>query len=332
MGKKVRMIDIAKKLDISVVSVSKALAGKEGVSQQVRERILDTAKEMGYLKNESAVPGKMANGIIGILVADRFFSDNAFYSNMYRAILLQCAKYGFSAMLQIVSVQEEYNCIAPKMITTNMVDGIIFMGEIDRNFLKMVCDTEIPCMLMDFYDDEIGGDSVCSDNISGAYKITTHLLEDAGCRKIGFVGNILSTSSILDRYLGYYKALLRKSIPLREDWIIKDRDEEGKFVDIILPKDMPEAFICSCDEVAYKLLNKLKDSGYRVPQDIRVAGYDDYGYATLCNPQLTTYHVNVDAMVESIVSRLYKKITKKNYTQGCIIIDGSFVLRNSTMI
>lgn len=330
MSKKVRMADIAEKLNISIVSVSKTLAGKEGVSQNVRQKILDTAKEMGYLKNEPVRQEKILKGIIGILVADRFFSDNAFYSNMYRTILLKSAKLGFSAILQIVSADDERNCVAPNMINSNIVDGIIFMGEIDRNYLKMVCNTGLPYMLLDFYDDEIGGDSVCSDNISGAYKITTHLLEDVGCTRIGFVGDILSTSSILDRYLGYYKALLRNHIPVREDWILKDRDHEGRYIDIVLPEDMPEAFVCSCDEVAYTLLNKLKDNGLRVPKDVCVAGYDDYRYSTLGNIHLTTYHVNVEAMVETVVSRLHKKIMGKNYTQGCVIIDGNFVPREST--
>lgn len=329
MEKKVRMIDIAQKLNISVVSVSKALSGKEGVSQEVRKKIIDMAKEMGYLKNEPVKQEELSNGIIGILVADRFFSDNAFYSNMYRTILIKSNKAGFSAMLEIVSMEDEHNCVLPQMISSNVVDGIIILGEMNRDYLKVICGPKYPYMLLDFYDDEIGGDSVCSDNIHGAYKITSHLLE-VGCTKIGFVGDVLSTSSILDRYLGYHKALLRKHISIREEWILKDRDDEGKFIDIILPEEMPQAFLCSCDEVAYKLVNKLIDSGFRVPDDVCIAGYDDYHYATLSNPQLTTYRVNVDAMGETVVSQLIKKIKGKNYTQGCVVINGSFIMRKST--
>ena len=328
MGKKIRMADIAEKLDVSVVSVSKALAGKEGVGKEIRQKILDTAKEMGYIKTE-AVKEEATNGIIGILVADRFFSDNTFYSSMYRTLLLNSTKAGFSVMLEIVSAEDERNCVPPKMITSNMVDGIIFMGEIDRNYLYKICESGLPYILLDFYDDEMNGDSVCSDNNYGAYKLTSYLLEH-GYSKIGFVGNLLSTSSILDRYLGYHKALLRKNISLRDDWMINDRDEEGKFIELSLPEEMPEAFICSCDEVAYNLVNQLRAMGIRVPEDVGVAGYDDFRYSTLSDPPLTTYRVNVDAMGETTVSRLVKKIKRKNYIQGCVIVNGTLVIRKST--
>lgn len=333
MGKKIRMADIAEKLDISVVSVSKALAGKEGVGKEIRQKIIDTAKEMGYIKTETTkedtTKEDTTNKIIGILVADRFFSDNTFYSSMYRSVLLNSTKAGFSTMLEIVSPEDERNCVPPKMITSNMIDGIIFMGEIDRNYLYKVSEYHLPYIFLDFYDDEINGDSVCSDNNHGAYKLTSYLLEN-GYSKIGFVGSVLSTSSILDRYLGYHKALLRKNISLREDWIINDRDEEGKFVELDLPDEMPEAFLCSCDEVAYNLVNKLKAMGLRVPEDVAVAGYDDFRYSILSDPQLTTYRVNVDAMGDTVVSRLVKKIKGKNYIQGCVIVNGTLVIRKST--
>ena len=83
------MADIAAKLVVSIVSVSKALAGKEGVGEEMRARILATAKEMGY-QSPAAKAAKTQEGedkIIGIVVADRFFDENTFYSNLYRALL-----------------------------------------------------------------------------------------------------------------------------------------------------------------------------------------------------------------------------------------------------
>ena len=83
------MADIAAKLGVSIVSVSKALAGKEGVGEEMRARILATAKEMGF-QSPAAKAAKTQEGegkIIGIVVADRFFDENTFYSNLYRALL-----------------------------------------------------------------------------------------------------------------------------------------------------------------------------------------------------------------------------------------------------
>ena len=117
--------------------------------------------------------------------------------------------------------------------------------------------------------------------------MTEHLIS-TGRRNIGFVGSVLSTSSIMDRYLGYVKAMLRAGLPIRDDWRLEDRDDQGKFMPFSLPHEMPDAFVCNCDAVAYNLVETLKRNGYRVPQDVAVTGYDDYRYSTLCSPQLTS--------------------------------------------
>ena len=136
---------------------------------------------------------------------------------------------------------------------------------------------------MDFYDDVIAGDSVQSDNVSGSFQITEHLLQ-SGCRKIAFVGSVRATSSIMDRYLGYCRALLQAGIEPRADWRLEDRDADGSWIPLCLPKEMPDGFVCNCDEVAFNLVEKLKKEGYRIPEDIAVTGYDDHRFSTICTP------------------------------------------------
>ena len=80
---------------------------------------------------------------------------------------------------------------------------------------------------------------------------------------------------------------------IRDDWRLEDRDDRGLFIPFTLPHEMPEAFVCNCDEVAYNLVETLKRNGYRVPQDVAVTGYDDYRYSTICSPQLTSYRVDL---------------------------------------
>ena len=86
MAKAVRMADIAERLGVSIVSVSKALAGKDGVSEEVRAKIVAAAREMGY--QPPVAREKPAGGeSIGVVVADRFFNENAFYSYLYLELL-----------------------------------------------------------------------------------------------------------------------------------------------------------------------------------------------------------------------------------------------------
>ena len=328
MNKNVTMKDIAKQMEVSVVSVSKALSGKDGVSDEVRRRIIEKAQELGYVYStpQKSVPHRHSN--IGIIVADRFFKDNSFYSGMYRPILVKCAEAGFSGILEIVMPQDEKGCILPNIITSNKVDGIIFLGEINPNYIKAVASTGLNCVMLDFYDDS-NGDSIVSDGIYGTYVLTRHLIE-TGHRDIRFVGTITATSSILDRYLGFCKALLKNNLPFNPSEVIPDRGADGKFVELTLPEKMPDAFVCNCDEVAYLLIEKLKASGYNVPDDVSVVGFDDYRFATLCSPPLTTFRVDLDAMGSAAINLLVRKIYSKNYTKGRTIISGFPVFREST--
>ena len=134
----------------------------------------------------------------------------------------------------------------------------------------------------------------------------------------------------MDRYLGYVKAMLRAGLPIRDDWRLEDRDDQGKFMPFSLPHEMPDAFVCNCDAVAYNLVETLKRNGYRVPQDVAVTGYDDYRYSTLCSPQLTSYRVDLDGMAKTAVAQLRRKMAHKPAIAPTVIVPGGFVRREST--
>lgn len=329
MAKSVRMADIAEKLGISIVSVSKGLSGKEGVSEEMRAKILATAREMGYEIPQKAAPAVDHSESIGVLVADRAFDESAFYSNLYRCILKRCTALGYYCMLEIVSPQAEASRTMPNILTNRKVDGLIFMGEIDRRYLSTAIQQGLPFMLLDFYDDAIAADSVLSDNSSGGYQITEHILS-TGRQKIGFVGSVSATSSIMDRYLGYCRALLKAGIEPRPDWRLEDRDASGSFIQFTLPAEMPEAFVCNCDEVAFNLVEYLNRQGYRVPQDVAVTGYVDYRFSTICRPPLTTYRVDVNGMAVAVVNQLHRKLRHKAPLAPTTIVPGALVQREST--
>jgi len=323
------MADIAQRLGISIVSVSKGLSGKEGVSEEMRAKILATAKELGYESPSKAEASVKRSSNIGMLVVDRLFDENAFYSSLYRAVLSRCSELGYNCMLEIVPPESEKNCIMPTLLTNHKVDGLIFMGEIDRRYLSTAIQYGLPFMLLDFYDDAIAADSVLSDNTSGGYQMTEHLLA-TGRKKIGFVGSVWATSSIMDRYLGYCRALLKAGIEPRPDWRIEDRDAQGRFVPFVLPQEMPEAFVCNCDEVAFNFVERLKRAGYDIPRDIAVAGYDDYQFSTICRPQLTSYRVDVKGMASAVVNQLHRKLHQKPPLAPTTIVPGALVRREST--
>ena len=175
----------------------------------------------------------------------------------------------------------------PHMYRERKVDGMIVLGQLEEHYLKALEKIDLPMIYVDFYVNYSNIDTIITDNFFSSYQLSVSLIEQ-GHRHIGFVGNIYSTSSIQDRYLGYYKALLEYRIPLNESMIISDRDGLGKLIDFKLPKEMPTAFVANCDQVAYKLINTLKTNGYRVPEDISVVSFDNSIYSTIAQPMITT--------------------------------------------
>ncbi len=333
MEKKVRMADIAERLGVSVVSVSKALSGKDGVSEQTRAKIVEAAGQMGYvpLRTKEHKAGRSNSGNIGILVADQFFADNTFYSSLYRSLVNRCNEYGYSALLELVTPEMESKRFLPVMVQRSKVDGLIFMGEIDRDYLRMVGSCALPYVLLDFYDEDLEVSSVTSDNVTGGYRLTRHLL-NTGRDRIGFVGSVLSTSSIMDRFLGYAKAMLRAGLSLRPDWVLEDRQGRTAYIPLSLPEDMPQAFVCNSDETALLLIDALAKAGYRVPEDVAVAGYDDYHQDRPGIPPLTTYRVNTRKMGRIAVNQLIRQINGEEAVSENIVVSGRIIQRRSTSI
>lgn len=333
--KSVTMSDIAKVMNVSTVTVSKALGDRDGVSVELRERIKQKATEMGYrvhAGSHSAKDGLTYN--IGIIVAKHFISDaSSFYWIVYRNIVELLQNQNYYGMLEVVDNKSmtDHNAVeeVPNTVLDHKVDGLIVLGQLSEDYIDRLMQHNLPTVFLDFYGSREDVDSVLSDSFYGAYMLTSHLIEN-GHRRIGFLGSISSTSSIQDRYLGYYKALLENRIPLRQDWVIADRSNESDiFPEFTLPNDMPTAFVCNCDETAYKLVNQLKAAGYSIPDDISVVGYDNHIYSTICNPRLTTIDVNSRVMSTEAVDIILHKIRDGNYRRGRTLVTGKLVRRGS---
>lgn len=329
--KNVTMKDIADQLNISTVTVSKALSDKDGVSEELKNKIKKVSEEMGYRYNtlaKSMKEGRSYN--VGVIVADRFIRDDgdAFYLKMYQSVVKSLSQADYYGILEIVSTEHEKDFVMPNIIQNNKVDGVIILGQMSYEYVSAINTMGIPLIFLDFYDELLEVDSVVSDSFYCSYILTNYLIAQ-GHKDIAFVGNILSTSSILDRYLGYYKSLLLNDIPLKDEWVISDRMEDGTTVDIELPVNMPTAFVCNNDALAYLLVNKLKKKGFKIPENISVVGFDNYIFATLSNPKLTTVEFDITLMSNEAVKAIIGKINNSGYRVGRLVINGKLIIRDS---
>jgi LacI family transcriptional regulator len=328
--RKVRLSDIAEKLHVSTVTVSKAIADKDGVGDELREKIKKTAAEMGYrIKTPKANQRDGKTGNIGVIIPLRFFGNKtSFYWILYNDLARELMKYNYYCIMEILSPEDEEKLNMPRMIQEGKVDGVIILGQISESFVGFFAANYPSFIFLDFYIGNANIDAVVSDNFYDMYLLTEYLIE-RGHRNIRFVGTFRATSSIQDRYMGFVKAMLEHGLAVTPgDWI-DDRDDSGQYVDIALPDPMPTAFVCNCDEVAFTLIKKLKNLGFRVPEDVSVVGFDNYLLTGVCEPAITTVEVNATAMAQTAVDLILKKANGEFYTPGRTVIGGKIILKDS---
>ena len=315
--------------------MSKALSGQKGVSEEVREKIRSIAEDLGY-QQPSAVRKSQnhKNFNIGILISERFLVKyESFYWQMYQAVATRATAEECFTMLEVIGKAEEESSRMPKLVQERKVDGIIVIGKMMDAYLQHLnTEAGIPVIYLDYYNGREASDSVISNSYYGTYELTYYLYR-MGHRKIAYVGTLLAMESITDRYFGYQKALLELGLEQKKGWVLDDRHIETGEIDTVnmlqIPKDMPTAFVCNCDLTASFLIKKLKDNGYRVPEDISVVGFDNYLYPGLSDIQITTYEVDLKEMAKKAVYNMISKISNENYKPGIHIVEGHMVLKES---
>ena len=331
--KKVRLSDIAAKLNISTVTVSKALADKEGVGDELRQQIKDIAQSMGYKVKSTfnLSSGTTATGNIGILIPSRFFSPNvSYYWHIFNALSTELLSHNFFSIMELLSDEAETKGTLPRMISDKKVDGLIILGQTNDRYLESLSKAYSKFILFDFYSTKLPFDSVSNDNYFCSYLMTNYVISQ-GHKKIRFVGNFGATTSISDRYMGFQKAMLENHLSSSVEEIIDDRDEHGALIPFKLPsaKNMPTAFICNCDETAENLITALEEKGYKVPHDISVTGFDNYLPQKKTSVELTTVYIRPEDSTRIAAELIINKITGQPYIKGRHLVSGSLIIRHS---
>jgi LacI family transcriptional regulator len=328
MKSNVKMRDIARELAVSTVTVSKALAGKDGVSRTLRKSITQKAEEMGYVYN--SLPRNMLEGrhyIIGILISAKFLGESSYYWSFYQKLLTAIKGTQYLGVLEVISNEDEMNRAVPLILGTNRIDGIIVLGQMSEPYMDMLTSGITPCVFLDFYSDIGSCDCVAANSYLGSYNLTKLLIAE-GHKKIGFIGSTSATTSILDRYLGFCKAMMEAGLPYGA--AIEDRDEKGVYIDIQLCPENYTAYVCNNDQIAGIVITQLAKKGLRIPADISIVGFDNESELITAGVGVTSVEFNVLDMADLAIKLLIQRIESPDYKpKGRSFIDGRVIVKQS---
>ncbi len=337
MEKSVTLKDIAREMNVSIVTVSNALAGRSGVGPALRVEIEKKAQEMGYQrkirreKKSSSQSRVYRTGTkIGVITSEIYLSKyTSFYWEMYQRVAMEASRKGCVVSLEVLSPEREKQLEMPLLFRDREYCGLIVLGMLGTSYLKMLCQrADIPILFLDFDNVDMPCDAVISNGYYGMYQVTNYLL-GMGHTDIGFIGNYMATGSIMDRYQGFSKSLLEHGIPERREWILSDRDTDTGKTNLSFPEQLPTAFVCNCDYTAEVAAGILTALGYRIPEDISLVGYDDFLSSGMLKGKLTTYAVDMDEMAHQGLKLLLRRIGGGEQEKTLRTVDGRMVVRES---
>lgn len=293
--RKIKIRDIARAAEVSPSSVSQAFNDPHRVNRETRKKILETAEKLGYIRRRQK---KAKKGAIGIIV-DNYYNllMGEFYNFVTLGIMEELKSRKVSTMVEAIEAGEEY---FPKMITKNLVDGILFLGMVSRELILMMKQKDIPMVLVGHPIPDMEISTILSDGRSGAIQATTHLIE-SGHKDIAIITGASQSDLVAsERMEGYRFALEKAGIKVKPEYIAQADfsypetavSATEKLLKLPAP---PTAIFCTSDSLAYRAYKAIKAAGLKIPKDISVVGFDNIlipGYAEAMTPALTTIDVD----------------------------------------
>lgn len=334
------IIDVAKLSGVSKSTVSRVINNNGPVNNETRIRVEKAMKELNYS------PSYFAQGIrtgktktIAFMHPD---STNVFYNEMLVGVEEVALKNGYMVLICNTNrnVEREYK-YALELQKRN-IDGIIFSTyEVNHDNLKHFyhLSRKLPMVFMDnIFTNQEEVSVVISEGYKSSQSIVKFLYEK-GCRRIAYI-RIQDVSVVNHRYMGYVKGLEECGMPYIPELVYMATYEEMNKSHIKMGKDgakrllalpnPPDAIMTSIDTMAIGAMRQILDSGLRVPEDIKIVGYDNIELSTLVRPRITTMAQPIKQLgIEAARLLMHKIQIDKNYNQR-ITFDPVFLEREST--
>ena len=316
---------LAKELNLSVATVSKALRDSHEISTETKQKVLALAEKMNYVANPyaSSLRKRRSNTIAVVLpeVADSFFSQ------AINGIESVAQDKGYHVLIYLTHESFTREEAILKEFQSGRVDGILLSvsGETSHSeHIKKVIASGIPIVFFDRVCEDVETAKVITDDFDCGHKAATHLLKQ-GCERIAF----LSVSSYLSishhRMKGYEKALEDHQLKLNKDDILfcgNDIDENYWIIKNALNKETrPDGIIASVEKFTASIYLACNDLNLSIPGDIKVISFTNLQTALILNPPLTTVTQPAFEMGKTAATVLFKALGKNNS-----------ILKNETVI
>jgi LacI family transcriptional regulator len=333
--------DIAKELNLSVSTVSKALRDSYEISNKTKKLVIDCAQKHNYRPN--TIAQSLKQGIsksIGIVVSA---IDNQFFSQVISGIESVAYEAGFNVI--ITQTHESFDLEVKNVghLTHHSIDGLLISLSTetkDIDHLKKLHKQGLPIVFFDRVTDEIETHKVIADNFKGGYDATKHLL-DSGYRKIAHITSSPNISITKERLAGYNHALDEAGIDLPGSYIKhcphggRDISEiENVLHELLMLDEKPDAIFTTSDRITTTTLYLLHKLKIKVPEEIALIGFTNTTLADVLNPPLSTiYQPGFEIGQKATEMLLELILSKRSVTEfKTVVLPTKLFIRESSAV
>jgi LacI family transcriptional regulator len=339
MGKSKRptIKDVARKAGLALSTVSLVINNSGYVSEETRQKVLRAIEELGYHPSRTArgLASKTSGNIGFILSEDHFSLAEPFYTKIFLGTEFEARNHNYYILLTTVGAKFREPTDVPRFLLEHNVDGVIIAGRVTEKLIGYVDRMGLPIVLVDFAVPRKHYSSIQIDNHKGACLAVQHLLS-LGHRDIGFIGGDLAHPSIAERYASFRDCLSDHGITPKPELIVTDMpgtavDDGAQALKVILERGAhPSALFAANDAMAIGCMQRARQHGIRIPDDLSLVGFDDIETSTHVEPPLTTIRVFKEELGAAAVRTLVQAVKSEAQSVMTVHIPVELVVRSST--
>jgi LacI family transcriptional regulator len=327
------LLDIAKRLNISVATVSRALNDRPGVGSDLRQRVIATAAELGFVPNMAArslVTSRTQTVGFVIHPFGQPFSSDPFYFPILMAVEVELVTHDYHIMLTSLNSDSPTNL---RMVEQSRVDGLILVGpNLSPQFVTTTLHRGFPVVLIDNKPGHLKANTILSDNAGGAYEATMHLAGH-GHTRIAHIGGPLDWVSNRQRYSGYCAALRDAGLKDRVLVVHKEGTTiatgEQAAAELLDGPEPPTAIFAANDSMALGAARAAAARGLIIPGDLALIGFDNISAAEHFSPPLTTVRIFKEQIGKLAARRILELIDDPDIPPVETSVSTELVVRQS---
>jgi LacI family transcriptional regulator len=352
----VTLYDVARQAGVSIATVSRVLHGQEPVRESTRDRVRAAIKELGYVPDGAAQSlARSRKDVIGLVCVEHTgLNPNQydiesmsllFYDEVMRGVEALIRERHWSLLITYLREDEnpggapqEDEPVLPRLqALSGKVDGLLIgEGVVPATALARLA-RRLPVVVVAGDAGMRGVDVVAADNWSGAYALVSHLVIDHDRRRLYHVDGPESAPDAKTRRLAMQAVIDAQpaaKLVGAHNGRFSVRSGEAAAEQMLaefggVAGELPDAIVCSNDQMAIGVLRTLTARGIRVPEDIALVGFDDIYPATLCDPPLTTVRQPIRGIGERACERLIERIASPTLRPTVELLPTELVIRSS---